>query len=203
MVPLHPEDQEIIEVAQDLCRQLNIYKLTPRTVSWIDRIGIRKVPLDYIFLFQNAIRLPKPLMGKLKAEDWRPLLASSLIYFNTLSKDMFVGMLRTIVPATLAFPLILVIAFRFFPFQSLLSQATFFSIIALFIIFYAFMFVRWFGYQKRLQFKADRRAVDLVGKEQLLEALKKIESLGAGKGNVLSRAVRPSIQERIDKLSGP
>ena len=200
VLPLHPEDQRIVEVAEELCRQLNVYKITPRTVSWIDRVGIRKVPPDYIFFFQDVIRLPKPLMGKLEAEDWRPLLASSLVYFNRLSREMFVGMLTTIVPSTLVFPLILVFALRFFPFQSLLSQAIFFSVITLFFVFYAFMFVRWFRYQKRLQFKADERAADLVGRERFLESLKKIESLGAGKGNLLSRVIRPSVHDRIEEL---
>lgn len=80
--PHSPDDEKILSCAIDLFRQLGITKPEPDTIAWDD-----DMKPDLVVVKFGEVRLPRRMMGKLTAEDWRPLLAPSIIYNNVLSAD--------------------------------------------------------------------------------------------------------------------
>src|SRR2546426_8621401 len=92
-----PKSDPILEVARDLCRTLSVSP-APEIVSWQDEYntfvsrfsrsgGGRPVTPDFPVIDKNRILL-KPLMqGTLEPEEWRPLLASSLIFYRQLRRQ--------------------------------------------------------------------------------------------------------------------
>jgi hypothetical protein len=52
---MHPEDQKIVDIAKELCRQLNFYKINPQTINWREKIGLRRVPVDYFMIFPRGL----------------------------------------------------------------------------------------------------------------------------------------------------
>src|SRR3989442_12292561 len=106
---MHPEDQRIVEYARELCGQLNKTKLDPRTVSWVDRL-----PITRIVIFRSVIMLPRKLMGKLSSEEWKPLLASSIVYNDQkfLFGAMLTGFFLPMTAAVFALVAVLLVIFR-------------------------------------------------------------------------------------------
>src|SRR5438128_8350274 len=92
-----PDDEKILEYAADLFGQIGITKPNPDTVVWDDKMDPNHVSVVF-----GEARLPRSMMGKLTAEDWRPLLASSIIYNYFLSREKNRGSLtRVVLPAGL------------------------------------------------------------------------------------------------------
>ena len=172
-VPLHPEDQKIVEYARELCGQLNKAKLDPRTVSWINRLSTTR-----IVIFQNNIMLPRELMGQLSPEEWKPLLASSIIYNDQkfLFGAMFRGFFLPMTAAVFALVGVLLVILRMS--ESPLFQELLFATVAGYTVFSLFMMRRFFfGTMRRLRFVADAKAAELIGRESFVQVLSKIDAL--------------------------
>ncbi len=203
---MHPEDQKIVDTARDLCQQLG-YNIVPQTVSWRDRMGIRKVPPDFFLVFPNgifagSILLSKSAMGKLTPEEWKPFIASGLIFYKNRTRENLRGMIPPMIIIMLAiFPLVLVFSFQFLDNIAGLSR-----IIGELIVVIALMGAVVWGMlhfilnQKRLLFKADRQAANLTGKEALASSLRKLASIEPSTSTGRKGFIRPSIDERIDHL---
>lgn len=89
---MRPEDHKIVEYARELCQQLRTSRLDPRNVAWFDRM-----PPSHIIIHHGNIMLPQRLMTRLTPEEWRPLLASSIIY-NTKKRTMLQFMKSFLLP---------------------------------------------------------------------------------------------------------
>ena len=205
---MHPEDQKIVDTARDLCQQLG-YNIVPQTVSWRDRMGIRKVPPDFFLVFPNgifagSILLSKSAMGKLTPEEWKPFIASGLIFYKNRTRENLRGMIPVMIIMLAIFPFVLVFSFRFLDNIAGLSLLS--RIIAELIVVIALMGAVVWGMlhfilnQKRLLFKADRQAANLTGKEALASSLRKLASIEPSTGTGRRGFIRPSIDERIDHL---
>ena len=188
-----------MEIARELCQQLGIYKFNLRFVSWIGRMGIRRVPSDYMMIYRDTIWLPISLMEKLEPDDWRPLLASGLIYYSTYQRRTMVRMLTTLFPLVLGFPFAIFLYWRIVGTSSAVSHVGGDIIIIVFIGLMIFVMIRWFRGWKRLWLEADDRTVGLVGREVFLRTLEKVQSLGTAKGPPLR--LYPSIPDRMRNLS--
>ena len=202
---MHPEDQKIVDIARDLCQQLG-YNIVPQTVSWRDRMGIRKVPPDFFLvfpggIFAGSILLSKAAMGKLTPEEWKPFIASGLIFYKNRTKENLRGMIPVIVIMLAIFPFALVFSFRFLDNITGVSR-----IIGELILGIALMGAVVWGLlhfilsQKRLWFKADQQAANRTGKEALTFSLRKLASIEPSKSTGRRGFIRPSIDERIDHL---
>jgi hypothetical protein len=197
-LPMHPGDQRILEIARELCQQLNIYKFNLRFVTWVGRMGLRQIPSDYMMIYRDTIWLPRSLMEKLEPEDWRPLLASALIYYSTYQRRTFVRMLTTFLPVVLISLIAFVSYFRLVGVSSLASRAVSYVLIASFVGVEIYVMIRWFRGFKRIYLEADDRATRLVGREVFLKTLEKVQSFGTAKGPPLR--TYPSVPERIRNL---
>jgi hypothetical protein len=85
------EEKGILVVASDLCKFLGVETFTPKAIRWVTWfivphgkvLGNPIVPSDHCFFEDNDIALARTLKEKFTAQDWRPLIASSLIHeFN-------------------------------------------------------------------------------------------------------------------------
>ena len=198
-VPMHPGDQRILEIARELCQQLNIYKFNLRFVTWVGRMGIRQIPSDYMMIVRDTLWLPRSLMEKLEPEDWRPLLASALVYYSTRPRKTIMMMLTTVLPAFLIFPFAFVLYIRIVGVGSPASLVGSDVLIVFFIGLMIYAMVRWLRGLKRIWLEADDRAVLLVGRDVFLKTLEKLQSSGTVKGPPLR--LYPTVPERIRNLS--
>src|SRR6059036_3550598 len=92
------DDMEIVSVTSELCSQLNITRFRPREVVWtewnpvsdylwlagtLSRAGppdTKKMRSDWAIPYRGRIFLASTLKEKLTAKDWKPIIASALIY---------------------------------------------------------------------------------------------------------------------------
>ncbi len=200
-VPMNPEDQGIVDIARELCQRLGITRIHPQTVSWREKRGLVRVPPDLVFFAMDNIMLPKSLMGKLEPEEWKPLLASSLIYHWKSQSKVALGMIVRTIPIVLLLPVGLVFLDRILSNQFRLFRIILLAVyLPLSLIAVVYSQILSLRNMKRVRLDCDRRAAELAGPENLLRALKKIESLDIEKPRRLAHLVRPSIQQRINHL---
>src|SRR5438093_6003666 len=72
-------EEEIARIARDLCQHLGYVNLQPKTATWEER----SMPSDHCVVLPDRVVLPLPMRGKLASSEWKPLIASSLIYYHS------------------------------------------------------------------------------------------------------------------------
>src|SRR2546428_5084144 len=203
-----PDDPRLVEMTMTLGQQLEIPKLNVREVRWsnIVPIGRSAVPIssDWCFFFRRAILMPARMMGKLTPEEWRPLIASSVLYQKQLRRSADRRQALYIVLPT---------------FLALLSSAI---IVGILKIYWASLIVLLLiipllvvgnrlsrPYLKKAMLEADTKASALAGKESFLEVLRKIDTMRQGDAEMSKadergrrRLALPSRVERVDNLQG-
>lgn len=147
------------------------------------------------------IQLSKAAMGRLTPEEWRPFLASGMIYYKNLNRENLRGMLPIIVLFLLT-PLVVLLPFRFLGPSSGPPTIPTDIIIVTWIALLIFVYSRFFlSHHKKLWFKADEKAARLVGREPLQSSLRKIGEIDQQAGTSRRGIIRPSIGERIAHLA--
>jgi len=195
-----------LAVVRGLCEQLNYHKFDIRAVTWQDRIGVRRFPLDALLInpFNSSLQLSTRAMGRLTPEEWRPIIASGLLYY----KHRMRGMLKSVLPIMLLAllePFVLLASFRLLgnsdQFAFVTNTVLRDFVIVLLFIMIGIAFVLFLHFEKGYYLKTDDQAGELLGKAALIASLTKLASIDqtatAGKRGFL----RPSIQERISHLS--
>ncbi len=164
----------------------------------------RPVPSDWCFFQRHSMIMPARMVGKLTVEEWRPLIASSLIYGKKIERSLRGRMfLLTFLPT------ILVLAGTFA--ASILLRMTW--IIFLYIIVVipvvALGSRRYSLDVKRARLEADTQASALAGKDSFLNTIRKIDATNLDDVDTLKKGRRgrrlagfPSISERIENLQG-
>ncbi len=209
------EDRTIVEASQRLSQQFDL-KFKPGRVSWVRVPSIRLYSSDYCVFDNSRIFVPLTLRGRLDSAEWTTLIAPSIIFANDARIKWRYRL------ATLFFvPYILggmtlgsFIGFRVLHLQAGSVSATLFSVVflSLFLAFFIFTSNTVKLYTKKIWLSADRGAVPLVGRQKLLEILKKIDAMkladiedlknrSPSVWNVWRKNTwRPSIAQRIDDL---
>src|SRR6266508_1197354 len=88
--PSDKVSDKILEIARGLCLLLDIPVLYLKSIVWTDRTwnprgGGRIVPSDQcLILPPGDLALAKRMRGKLTPEEWKPVIASALIYEKKL-----------------------------------------------------------------------------------------------------------------------
>jgi hypothetical protein len=194
---LHPEDQKIVEYARELCGQLNKTGLDPRTVSWINLL-----PAGRIVIFRGNIVVPRQLMGQLSPEEWKPLLASSIIYNDQkfLFGSMFRGFFLPMTAAVFALVSVLLVILRMS--KSPLFQELLLTTVAGYTVFSLFMMRRLFFTMRNHYFVADAKAAEIVGIESFIQVLAKIDVLNLHyRPRFIGRwSISPNTRQRLEKL---
>jgi len=223
------DEQDILTIAQELIEQLNISSFKPVSVSWAEDLpwtnvdsekpvpelaGFvkRDIPVGWCVFSWDRVILPTEMKGKLGPEEWRPLLASSLIYEARLSLRRNIGFIFLSTPITIDavgwWELFAVST----PASGIPALLLIIDIAGLFgtLLLSGFL-VKWFT--RRLRLRADTLAAEHVGRETLERVLEKMKTLGLvdtyagltwGKGYPFSFELmngRPTLAERITNLN--
>ena len=209
------EDRTIVEASERLCQRFGV-KVKPRRVSWVRVPSVRLYSSDYCVFDNSRIFVPLTLRGRLDSAEWTPLIAPSMIFVNDtgikwryrLATLFFVPYIMG--GMTLGF----FIGLRLLHLQASSVSATLFSVVflSLFLVFFIFTSNAVKLQTKKIWLSADRGAVPLVGRQNLLEMLKKIDAMkladiegqknqSPSVWNVRRKgAWRPNIAQRIDGL---
>src|SRR5437879_9880841 len=84
-------------VVNELCERLGI-TWVPRKIVWTDTYesgwtkngpGLVDVPSDHPVIREDKVMLAESMKGKLGLEEWRTLLACSIIYYRRLDSKKF------------------------------------------------------------------------------------------------------------------
>jgi hypothetical protein len=191
-----------------LGQQLEIPKLDVREVRWsqIVPVGRKGVPIpsDWCFVSRHSIVMPARMMGKLTVDEWRPLIASSVLFQKKLRRSVdWRWWLYFLLPTFLVLVASIAVA--------VLLQIYGVSLIVLLIVFPVIIVGnRHYGpYLKQARLDADSKASALTGKELFLEVLRKIDTMRRGDADMIKAEKRsrrplslPTLAERIDNLQG-
>ena len=223
------DEQDILTIAQELIEQLNISSFKPVSVSWAEDLpwtnvdsekpvpelaGFvkRDVPVGWCVFTWDRVILSTEMKGKLGPEEWRPLLASSLIYEARLSLRRNIGFVFLSTP-------IIIDAVGWWELFAVSTPASGIPALLLIIdiaglfgtLLLSGFLVKWFT--RRLRLRADTLAAEHVGRETLERVLEKMKTLGLvdtyagltwGKGYPFSFELmngRPTLAERITNLN--
>ena len=81
------DEQVILSQTQELCRLLHIspFKFNPYRIDWQETVNHYKAVVPVIMADEccvdpSLVTLQKDLRGALRPQDWKPLIASSLLY---------------------------------------------------------------------------------------------------------------------------
>ncbi len=192
---------------------LRAYK--PRMVRWNNVLraggvqGTTNISSDFPVLHAGALVIAERMIGKLTSEEWKPLIASSLLYqYGPIAGARSRRMLRQVVLGLfLIGSLVGAANYVFPPSWSATYFFGFFWIILLVILPLLVLELVYgiFSRGKRWEswLEADMKAAELVGREEFLNTLVKIDGLKENDVERLKRkgrSDRPSITRRIENL---
>jgi len=172
------DDQRIIEITHELCHQMDIASLIPKKVVWADIIalskGSMKVGSDEC-VTNGEIVLPERIRGKLRPDEWTPIIASALAFERKLKRRVMGHQLRRFfLPGFLPLALIVLVLMISNPDQAYGVMGLLISgiIILLFLTKYLSA-----SYVRSMRLQADRMAADLVGRDKMIDVLRKIDEM--------------------------
>src|SRR3989441_3082940 len=210
------EDEQILRLIGELCHQLNTPKLVPRKVFWKDMVQVPiaetsariEMPSDLVATGGGNIVLPKRMQGVLTIEEWRPIIASSLIFMRWIRPKMVrtleLSVLGVLGYAIATFLLLRRFGYGIYSFQGLALHP------AVLLLLGAALFVitgRYFSPEARQELlRADKKAAELYGRDEFVRALQKIDSMGFADVEELEKKKKrsmydkPSVAERLENL---
>src|SRR5439155_2427246 len=164
------ENNEILRYAQELSREIRPGRSEPDEVIWDDGL-----PLDVVIVRYGEVKLPSGMKGRLTPEDWRPLIASSIIYDQSLYRAHRRGsIVRLVLPLGVGEVPLIFALLQIFRMRS--DQATIELILVLagWVLFASSvltLYIHWLW--RSLFYAADRHAAEIVGTGTILESLRK------------------------------
>jgi len=168
------EELKIIAIAGELFSQLAAKRETPKYVKWVgpSRFAPSSVKDGLPAIQADKILLPETLKGKMQLDDWKPLLASSVVfqYEMNVRRRVKLGALLWVsaLLLILTVPLILNVPDGIIPVLLI-------GVLFIFAIYYGIHSIPRLAIGARL--KADRVAAHLVGRQALVWALEKVATL--------------------------
>ncbi len=202
------EASSILVIAKDICEQLRI-SWVPRRMSWSDLYSPHDltdprsppvffdVPSDHPVMFGDTLYVAPSMMGRLRPEEWRPIVASSMIYYSKLVTRKDFGIIIRMAPLVVlvggSLYALLLAGMDFWDFSLLLVLA--FVGVAIMGVFFLIA-----PYRRKLWLRADRIAADYVGLLVMIGALEKIQAFGIREFEGRRFSDKPSLGQRISKL---
>ena len=183
---MSPDDEAILQLAQDLSVQLHLPRLAPRKLLWEDHVTIYgasiQVPSDLVSIGRGNIVLAKRIRGKLTREEWTPLIASSLIFLPWVrSKSIKTLGWAAIGVAMLYLPIVF-FALTFLRYGIFSTAGMILLHPGALLLLGVTLFVivgRFYSPDARRELlKADRQAAEMFGKDVFIDVLQKIRTLG-------------------------
>src|SRR5207244_6092793 len=111
-------DPQILAITRELCQQLNITNYDPTFVSWQvyayenrrNPRNRKEFPPDDCLLEKYSVTLPGSMRERLEPDEWKPIIASSLIFSKKMRRRTFNGFLLN---AILLVDLYILVTFAF------------------------------------------------------------------------------------------
>ena len=189
---LEAYDSLLIEEAQDLCKTFNLTTKV-RRLLWIDRALWSKINSDECRFGADGVLSPDRMKGRLEPEEWKPIMSSSLVFQKILATRMRVRFL-------VAIPVLFVVT---------LIGAGIATLLLLFVLLVdvPILINAVTQLRKKRRLQADAEAARVLGRDQFLNILRKIDGFGLddlkrtekrGIGRHFSG--KPSVPERIVNL---
>ena len=193
-----PDVDRILEDAGSLFKQIGIQKPELDAVS-----STNGLPADFVIVLYGEIILPAQMVGKLTPEEWKPLVASSIIFqYTIIRRQNWAALPLIALPLAGAVALTLVLIGVLDPRRSngLLEITLIGSVLTATLVLMMPYLNRW---SQGGRLKADREAARIVGKDSMLQSLTRIRNL-AQEANTQRRirgyGFAPSLNQRIAKL---
>ena len=192
------ENNEILTHAQELSREIRPGGSEPDEVTWDDGL-----PLDRVIVRYGEVKLPSGMRGRLTPEDWRPLIASSIIYNRSLYRAQRRGsIVRLVLPLGVGEVPLIFALLQIFHMRNEQATIELILIIAGWILFASsvlWLHIHWLW--RSLFYAADKRAAEIVGMATILESLRKSrDAISALRGSTKRLRLLPSVNQRISKL---
>jgi len=218
-MPVSEYDQRILGITKELCLQLNIADYNPIFVSWEGFDSRSRVPVEFRYdeclIERNCVTLSAKMKDVLEPDEWRPIIASSLIFTKKLRR---IGLQQT----AIVFACLLGVAVGLFfalpmllpePFTTTKGGSTYsgsvgaaFAPITGFVLVTAGTVVLSVIIVRRLRVVADEKTADVVSTTSFLTTLYKVSETMGQTGFRANRTIRgpipflPDIQTRIARL---
>ncbi len=197
---LEAYDSLLIEEAQDLCKTFNLTTKV-RRLLWIDRALWSKINSDECRFGADGVLSPDRMKGRLEPEEWKPIMSSSLVFQKILATRMRVRFL-------VAIPVLFVVTLIGAGIATLLGnyESLFFLLFVL-LVDVPILINAVTQLRKKRRLQADAEAARVLGRDQFLNILRKIDGFGLddlkrtekrGIGRHFSG--KPSVPERIVNL---
>jgi hypothetical protein len=196
-VRVDPEDEQILAILRQLSSQIDYHRPNIETITWRSRIGARPMPADEVLVTRRTLNLSFRALGRLTPEEWRPILASGLVYQKNLGRWYFRALMTTMVPVIILLVPALLLDIRYLNGKIFLYDVVLISLIALTL----FQGARLLLFLKKFWFRADEQAARILGKEQLISSLTKIRQIDQAATKATRGLFHPSVHERIRHLS--
>ena len=200
MSNLEAYDILLIEEARDLCKTFNLTTKV-RQVFWLDRILWSKINSDECRFGADGIFCPDRMKGRLEAEEWKPIMASSLVFKKILVRNMPASYLVFL-------PILLMVTLVGAGISTLLGNyEDLFLLLFILLVDVPILMNGIARAQKKRRLEADIAVARVVGRDQFFRVLSKIEGFGLddikraeqrGIGRHFSG--KPSLPERIANL---
>lgn len=218
-MPVTEYDQRILDLTKELCLSLGVLNYAPNFVSWEDWDSRSRRPVEFRYdeclVEKYCLTLSAKMKDLLGPEEWRPLIASSLIFTKKLRKRVLQGT-ATVLGAFLG----LAISLQFVlpvllsePFTATKNGSTYTGTLGAgiaplvgFVLATAGTVVLSVKLARRLRTVADKQAADLVSGATFLTTLNKIAGAMRDSGFQENRTFRgpvpllPDIAKRISRL---
>ena len=180
------EDARILAFANELIEQLKLKHRLITRVSWMNRIpaGRRSILVrsDEPMMQLGELVLAERARGKLGPEDWRPLIASTLVYKSPamLRKTVRHLSLRLFVPLTCFFSLLFLILFSFYVPRQAFTPVAIFGYYMMTAMLLALILTWGLSppYIRNMRLLSDRLAAETAGKDAFLRALSDVNRQG-------------------------
>lgn len=208
-------DRQIVESTKQLCTRLKVpvTRYNPYRVEWTDRVkgeaNFDVVLADSCSFEPSLVTLEKRMKGKLNPDEWKALIAPELAYkFVAIRKGHWRFLLQIVLPVVVGFgSLGVLLSLLLVPFLARYGDAGELGFVAVSIgVFFAAAVTLArlsLPGEKRARLEADRMAAQLVGRDQLIQALQKAQTSLDGREKAGRRRARVnpiSEKERIENL---
>ncbi len=191
------ENNEILRYAQELSREIRPRGSEPDEVTWDDGL-----PLDRVIVRYSEVKLPSGMKGRLTPEDWRPLIASSIIYNQSLYRAQRRGsIVRLVLPLGVGEVPLIFALLQIFHMRNEQATIELILVIAGWILFASsvlWLHLHWLW--RSLFYAADKRAAEIVGTISILQSLRKSRDATSGLVPGKRFNLLPSLNHRIQKL---
>ena len=219
MATVAPEEQGILRIAKELVEQLDTRRFGPVSVFWADYVPLTmpdsekmvpgtmtagsEVPTGWCVFTWDKVFLPVEMKGKLEPEEWRPLLASPLIYEARLRNKRYLGTMLIATPIIIDAVGWLQLFAVSNPDSGIPGLLLILDIVGLFVALALSGFLSH-RVSRRLRLRADTLAAEHLGRDALQRVLEKMKVLGlvdAYAGVGWDDRGRPTLAERITNLN--